>query len=313
MSETGSSSAKRRSAAGPLFEGAGPAAERLTHLRGMFERLGAHCTDNLRQLASSPIEIGLRDLAPGGDGNALAEYGDSAPVAVFHAPDRTSRILIGADAPCMDAAIEAAFGADGSEPPSERREAWTNIEMRLAGTIFDLVADALRSCFAASPVAPMEREKLEPAARLPEAMRRGHASVLAKFGFSTLERAGEIFVLLPQAALQGLQPRPASATSPGPTAHDPRWSKRIEQEVQRTQVTLQAVLDEQDLTLSEVAEFRVGQMLALRAGPRSNIKVVCNDQTLFWCELGQAEGAYTLRVKDFPDEEQELINAIFSS
>ena len=254
----------------------------------------------------------LRDLVAG-EGDALEAYGEAVPVAVYHAPDRVSRIVIGADGACMDAALEAVFGADGSEDPSDRKYAGTGLELRLAGAIFDLVADALRGVFAGTVAAPADRERLEPAAKLPAPARRGDGAVLAKLGLSTLEREGEIFVLLPQSALQGVQPNAAATAPSGSAARDPGWSRRIEQEVQRTQVTLQAVLDEQQLTLGDVAEFRVGQMLSLRAGPRSQIKAVCNDQTLFWCELGQTDGAYTLRVKDFPDEEQELIDAIFAN
>jgi flagellar motor switch protein FliM len=311
VSDTAPSPARRRRT-DPLLEGAGLAAERLTGLRGTFERLAARCSDNLRQLSPSAIEVALGDLAPGGEGDALGPFGDIAPVAVYHAPDRVSRIVIGADAACMDAALDAVFGADGSEPPSERRYAGTGVELRLAGALLDLVAEALRASFAGTLAAPMERERLEPAAKLPPTARQGDGTLFLRLKLATLEREGAVFVLLPQAAIQGLQQSAAAAPAQGPSPSDPRWSRRIEQEVQRTQVTLQAVLDEQKLTLGDVAGFQVGQMLSLRAGPRSQVKAVCNQQTLFWCELGQTDGAYTLRVKEFPDEEQELIDAIFS-
>jgi flagellar motor switch protein FliM len=311
MQEPRPSPAKRRRA-DPLLEGAGLAAERLAGLRGSFERLAGRCAEDLRQLSPSPIEIGLKDLAPGGEGDVLAAYGEIAPVAVYHAPDRISRIVIGADLACMELALDAVFGADGSEPPSDRRYAGTSIELRLAGAIFDLIADSLRGAFAGTVAAPIERERLEPMEKLPAAVRGSDVAIFATFALTALERGGEVYVLLPQAALPGLQQSASPPASPASNPRDPRWSRRIEQEVQRTQVSLQAVLDEQKLTLGDVAEFRVGQMLSLRAGPRSQVKMVCNDQTLFWCELGQTDGAYTLRVKDFPDQEQELIDAIFS-
>ncbi len=311
MREAHPSAARRP--ADPLLMGGAKATERLTGLKASFERLAERCAENLCQLSPSPIEIALKDLAPSGEGDILAAYGELAPVAVYHAPDRRSRIVIGADLACMDAALDAVFGADGSEPPSERRYAGTGIELRLAGAIFDLIAEALRGTFAGTVAAPMERERLEPVEKLPPAARQGDGALLAKLAVTVLEREGEAFVLLPKAALQGLQKTAATAASPAATARDPRWSRLIEHEVQRTEVTLQAVLDEQKLTLGEVAGLHVGQMLTLRAGPRSQVKMVCKDQILFWCELGQADGAYTLRVKDFPDEEQELINAIISN
>ncbi len=311
MPDPGSSASKQRRP-DPLLEGAGLAADRLPGLRGSFERLAARCAENVRQLSPSEIELELRDLVPGGKDDPLLPYGEAAPVAVYHAPDRVSRIVIGADLACMDAMLDAVFGADGSEPVSERRYAGSNVELRLAGALFDLIAEALRGAFAGTVAAPMERERLEPVVKLPPAARKGEGGVIARLGLKTLERLGEVFIVLPQAAMQGLQQSAAKAGPAPSSAGDPRWSRRIEHEVQRTQVKLQAVLDEQKLTLGDVAELHVGQMLTLRAGPRSPVKMICKDQTLFWCELGQTDGAYTLRVKDFPDEEQELINAIIA-
>ena len=308
MREPGSPQA--RQAAELLVRNAAPAVDPLAPLRGALDRLCPQCTEKLGQLAPVPIDLALLDLVSGTTGDAVPDYGASAVVGAFYTPNRSSRIVIGADGALMNAALEAVFGADGSEPADDAGRAPTRIVIRLAGTIFEHVADALRLAFFGVNAAPLELEKVEAAAKWPAPARRDEPSVLAKFGLSTLERAGEMFILLPQSALQEIELAPGDGLAVAPMVRDTGWSKRIEQEVQRTQVMLHAVLDERELTLGEIAELRVGQVLPLKATPRSSVKVVCNDQTLFWCELGQTEGIYTLRIKDFPDEEQELINAI---
>ena len=295
-----------------MVKNAAPAGDPLAGLRSAFERLGADCTEKLRQLAPVPMEVTFRDIVSGVGDEAIAGYGETALLGAFQMPDQGLPVLIGADAACMDAALEAVFGSDGSERSSHAERVPTRIEMHLARTIFEQVADALRLAVFGDGAAALELKGVETAAKPPATAKGGEPRMLAEFGLSALERQGRMFIILPESALRGSNRTSAKAIAAAPTIADPRWSKRIEHEVQRTQVTLQAVLDERELTLGEVAELRVGQVLPLKATPRSNVKVVCNDQTLFWCELGQSEGMYTLRIKDFPEGEQDLIDAITS-
>jgi flagellar motor switch protein FliM len=307
-----SNSSQVRQAAQLLVKSAVPAADPLESLKGAFERLAARCTETLGELAPVPMDLAFRDMASCPIGDAHAGFGETAMIGAFQTPDKGIRILVGADTALLDASLDAVFGADGSEPANGERAA-TRIGLRLAGTIFQRVIDELRPSLFGSKAAALELEKVYTADELPAPARRDESSVVARFGLSMLDRAGEMFVILPQSALQGVQPGAATAAGGGASAPgDTGWSKRIEQEVQRTEVTLHAVLDERQLTLGEIAGLHVGQVLALKATPRSNVKVVCNDQTMFWCELGQAQGMYTLRIKDFPDQERELIDAITS-
>ena len=302
-----------RPAADLLVRSAAPAGDPLAELRGTFEQLAVRCTERLGELAPAPMELSFRDIASGPMGDANTACGESSLVGVFQTPDKSGRVLVGADTAFLNAAIEAVLGSDGTEPAGAERAA-TRIGLRLAGTIFQQIVDELRPSVLGSKSAALELDKVDTAAKLPAPARWDEPSVTARFGLSTLGRPGELFRVLPQSAIQGAEPASARATAGGapPGAGDTGWSRRIEQEVHRTEVTLHAVLDERELTLGEIAGLRIGQVLPLKATPRSNVRVVCNDQTMFWCELGQAEGVYTLRIKEFPDQERELLDAITS-
>jgi flagellar motor switch protein FliM len=75
-------------------------------------------------------------------------------------------------------------------------------------------------------------------------------------------------------------------------------------------VPLRVVLEERMVTLGEAAEFKVGQVLELQATPHGRIKLEGNEQPLFWCELGQSDGVYNIRIDDVFDPEQEFISDI---
>ena len=96
------------------------------------------------------------------------------------------------------------------------------------------------------------------------------------------------------------------------SARDSRWTRQIAGEVQKTPVTLKAILEKKPLTLSEIAGLAVGQVLELRATPRSRVKLVGNDRELFWCDVGQEDGAIVLRVDHFIDQDQEFIDDVLA-
>ena len=48
------------------------------------------------------------------------------------------------------------------------------------------------------------------------------------------------------------------------SGRDPRWMKQIATEVKKTEVTLKAVLEERFLSLGEIADLKVGDVIELR-------------------------------------------------
>src|SRR5690606_16705261 len=103
-----------------------------------------------------------------------------------------------------------------------------------------------------------------------------------------LNRGGEMFVIIPQAALNPMRQTLGKVLSGDSSTRDPRWAKQIAAEVKKTEVTLKAVLEERYLTLGEIAGLQVGQVLELQATPRSRVKLEGNNQALFWCHIGRA-------------------------
>jgi len=76
------------------------------------------------------------------------------------------------------------------------------------------------------------------------------------------------------------------------------WARQLQAELKSADVTLTAILEERRMTLADVAAFKIGQLISLEARIDGRIKLECNDQPLFVCEIGQSEGAYTVRVDE---------------
>lgn len=293
----------------PIFAQTRIRPERLSQLGAVFERIVTRSALELGDFFTAPVQLGLGEVLVGKAGSFLAERHGGGAVGVFRGNGNDAPILIGADGPAIDMIIEAGFGADGSEPVENSNRPLSTIEARLAASVFQRIIGAIHEA-SEKKGAPPALDRLECLSDQPALVRREDEWLIARLEFTALNRSGELFILMPIAAAGALRDIPMETS---PTAHhDPGWSGRIQQELTRTDVTLHAILDERELTLDEIANLKPGGMLLLRATPQSQVKLVSNAQPLLWCELGQADGAYTLRVQDFISAEQDLIDAILS-
>jgi len=294
-----------------LLDAAGLSLDRLPMLHVIFDRMATYCADGLRHLAASPSYYSLSHVESGRIGDLLEMYEANAVAGVFHVPVWDSHIIAGFDRDFVFTMVEVLFGADGTEPPVDDERSFSNIEIRIAQALFDVVGKALQASFALITDAQFKFERIETRMDFAVIGRRNNMAVAAKFLLQALNRGGEMFIIIPQAALTPMRQTLARVSTES-TARDPGWTKQIHTEVKKTEVKLRAVLEEHPATLEEVANFQVGQVIQLQATPRSRVKLESSDQPLFWCHLGQAEGYYTLRVDDFIDQEQEFVDDVIN-
>lgn len=295
----------------PIFAQSRLRPERLAQLGAVFERIVARSAHELGDFFAAPVQLGLGEILVGTADIFLAERHGAGAVAVFRGDGGSAPILIGADGAGIDMIIEAGFGADGSEPVENSSRPLSKIELRIASAVFQRVVRPVHDASAEKNAAPPALDRIECLSDQPTLVRRKDEWLIARLEFDALERSGELFILMPIATAGALRDTSEDAPSSS-TNSDPGWSTRIQQELTRTDVTLRAILDEREFTLGEITEFKPGDMLPLRATPQSQVKLVSNEQPLLWCELGQADGTYTLRVQDFISAEQDLIDAILS-
>jgi flagellar motor switch protein FliM len=221
-----------------------------------------------------------------------------------------SRILIGLDHNFVFALAEGLFGGDGGEAPSDEKRPLSNLEIRLAEKIFELLGHALQAAFATVYDAQFKLERVETRLDFAVVAPRNTFGVNASLKLRILGRGNDMFVLIPQTALNSVRPYLGRDLSNDMSVRDPRWTKQIKSEIGRTEIVVRGVIEERQFVLADIAEFKVGQVFALQATTKTRVKLECNAQPLFWCNLGQADGAYVLRVDEIVNEEQEFINDV---
>ena len=296
-----------------LLDAAGLALDQLPMLQVIFDRVATYCAESLRHLAASQPYYSLSNVETGRIGDLLEMYEGNALAGIFNVPEWDNHVIVGFDRDFIFSLIEILFGSDGSEPPIEDGRGFSNIEVHVAHAVFEQVARALQTSFALVSEAQFKFERSETRMDFAVIGRRNNLAVAAKFLLQAINRGGEMFVIVPQSALTPMRQALARVISGNSNARDPTWTRQMRQEVQRTGVTVRAVLEEDDFDLGKISELRVGQILKLQSTPRSRIKLESNHQPLFWCHLGQSEGFYTVRIDELFDRDQEFINNVLST
>jgi flagellar motor switch protein FliM len=296
-----------------LFAGPRDIVAAFPMLRTVLQKAASEWAEQLRKISATVPNAELIGIDSGPAGSVFAGTENQSAACVIEAGKWNARLIASIDQECMFAVIELLLGGDGSEPtpPMPPRPA-TRIELRLAHVAFEQFAIALEGAF--SSVAAAEFVAGEAATQVSfEVLGRATApTIAARFRLAALGHEGHLTLMMAQSVLSPMRNELSRAAPPETIMPDPAWSQKIQSEVTRANVELVAVLDEQKMTLEDVARFSVGQMLHLTVTPDSIVRVECNGERLINCQMGKSKGVYALRVHDFVDQKQEFIEDIIA-
>jgi len=291
MSDSNSNSAASRRMVEALLETPKLSIDKLPVLHSIFERVATTCSENLRRFCTAPATFFVNQVKGDNAWDVLENYED-AIAATFYVPEWDSTILIGVDRKFVFSLIEASYGADGTETPYESDRPFSNFESRFIKQFLIDAATALEHCFESVTQVSFKLDRLETSVEFTVLGPTDMPVVVAQVLFQVMDNGGRMFILLPQAALYPIRKKLAREHQPVSQPNDPRWAQRMQQGISTTNVTLQAVLETRTMTLGEIRNLKVGQLLQLRAHARDLIAVQAGTEQLFRARLGQSNGKF---------------------
>jgi flagellar motor switch protein FliM len=284
-------------AADRLLDNPGLTVERLPMLTVIFDRLAASCAESMRPYAPVQLSFFVNSITTDHVWDALDAY-DGSIAAILYSPELDARILVGLDRRCIFSLMEVLLGGDAQAAPHGDERNFSTLETRVAQTVFEIAAEALHSAFSPVIASSFRLERVETRMDFTIMGRRNVLAVIAKILIQAMDIGGQMFVVIPQPALTPIRQQLARDLSSDGSASDPRWQKLMQQGVQKAEVKATGVIDEQTATLGEISAWRVGDILPLKASAVTKARLDCKGQPLFWCELGQAKGHYTLKIAE---------------
>jgi len=262
--------------------------ERLPMLEVVYDRLVRLLTTSLRNFTSDNVEVSLDSITSTRFGDYLNSVPLPAMLGVFKAEEWDNYGLLTIDSALIYSIVDVLLGGRrGTAAMRIEGRPYTTIERNLVERLVTVVLADMNAAFEPLAKVLFKFERLETNPRFATIARPANAAVVARLRIDMDDRGGRLELLLPYATLEPVRELLLQMFMGEKFGRDSIWESHLASELWNTDVSIQAVLDEQRMTLQDVLEFKVGTRLMLNATPHSEVELRCGERTMFTGRMGR--------------------------
>ncbi len=285
--------------------------ERLPMLEIVFDRLVRLMTTSLRNFTSDNVEVSLDSISSIRFGDYLNSIPLPAILSVFKIEEWDNYGLFTVNSSLIYSVVDVLLGGRRSANTMRAEgRPYTTIESALVEQLIEVALDDVRAAF--EPLAPLKfsLDRLETNPRFAVISRPENASILVKLRIDMEDRGGRIELVLPYATLEPIRELLVQMFVGEKFGQDTIWEGHLATELWSTQVAIDAVLDEQKISLNDVMNLEIGQTLMLNATPEAKIDLKCGGISLASGKMGRVGDNISVRVeKGLTERVQQLAAA----
>ena len=273
--------------------------ERLPMLEVVFDRLVRMLTTSLRNFTSDNVEVSLDNINSIRFGDYLNSIPLPAMLVVFKAVEWDNFGLVVVDSTLIYSIVDVLLGGrKGTAPMRIEGRPYTTIERTLIERLATVVLHDLSTAF--DPLSPVtfQFDRLEINPRFATIARPANAAILTKLRIDMEDRGGRLELMLPYATLEPVRELLLQMFMGEKFGRDSIWEGHLVSELWLTDVELEAVLDEQTLTLLDVMKFEVGKTMILNTTPDAPIRLVCGGIDLTLGRMGRIGASIAIRLEE---------------
>lgn len=283
----------------------GVSSERLPMLEVVFDRFTRILTTSLRNFTSDNVEVSMDRLGSQRFGDYLENVPGQAMFAVFKAEEWDNYGIVVLSSPLIYSIVDALLGGhvrsdSPATGPAGRQTGrhHTAIERALIEPMVRIILDDLETSFSPLCAVNFHFERLEMNSRFAMICRAGNGVVTARFGIDMEGRGGDVDVVLPHATLEPVRDILLQQFMGEKFGHDGMWENHLAQELWQTDLTLDAVLEEQTVNLKDIMKLAPGDQLVLRRKPDALVSLRCGEHVLFTGRVGRRQGQVAVKIEE---------------
>ena len=271
--------------------------ERLPMLEIVFDRLVRLSTTSLRNFTSDNVEVSLDSIRSVRFGEYLNSIPLPAILAVFKAEEWDNFGLIAVESGLIYSMIDVLLGG-GRGVPAIRVEGrpYTTIETNLVRRMIEIILEDAEHAFKPLSEVHLTLDRLETNPRFAAIARPANAAILVELRIDMEDRGGRIEILLPYATIEPIRDLLLQMFMGERFGRDPIWEGHLATEIHAADVSVDAVLYEADLPVSQVVDLKVGQTLVFDVGPDDPVTLKCGNVTLTEGWMGRLDDWVSVRV-----------------
>jgi flagellar motor switch protein FliM len=273
--------------------------ERLPMLEIVFDRLVRLMTTSLRNFTSDNVEVSLDNITSIRFGDYLNSIPLPAILAVFRAEQLDNYGLFTVDSNLIYSIVDVLLGGRrGTSAMRIEGRPYTTIERTLVQRMTEVILQDM--CQAFEPLAPVDftLDRLETNPRFAAIARPANAAILVKLRIDMEDRGGRTELLLPYATLEPIRKLLLQQFMGEKFGRDSIWESHLATELWSTKVQVNAILDEQIMSLNKIMSMQVGETMMLNASPDSKIELRCGGVPLLRGRMGRVGSSVAVRVED---------------
>jgi flagellar motor switch protein FliM len=273
--------------------------ERLPMLEIVFDRLVRLMTTSLRNFTSDNVEVSLDNITSIRFGDYLNSIPLPAILAVFRAEQLDNYGLFTVDSNLIYSIVDVLLGGRrGSAAMRIEGRPYTTIERTLVQRMIEVIMNDMVQAF--EPLAPVNfaLDRLETNPRFAAIARPANAAILVKLRIDMEDRGGRTELLLPYATLEPIRKLLLQQFMGEKFGRDSIWEGHLATELWSTRVEIDAILDEQIMSLNKIMNLQVGETIMLNATPDSKIEMRCGGVPLLRGRMGRVGSAVSVRVDE---------------
>jgi flagellar motor switch protein FliM len=273
--------------------------ERLPMLEIVFDRLVRLMTTSLRNFTSDNVEVSLDNITSIRFGDYLNSIPLPAILAVFRAEQLDNYGLFTVDSNLIYSIVDVLLGGRrGTSAMRIEGRPYTTIERTLVQRMTEVILNDM--CQAFEPLAPVSftLDRLETNPRFAAIARPANAAILVKLRIDMEDRGGRTELLLPYATLEPIRKLLLQQFMGEKFGRDSIWESHLATELWSTRVDIDAILDEQIMSLNKIMTMQVGDTFMLNASPESKIELRCGGVPLLMGRMGRVGSSVAVRVDE---------------
>ncbi|TDI60610.1 MAG: flagellar motor switch protein FliM [Alphaproteobacteria bacterium] len=273
--------------------------ERLPMLEVVFDRLVRMMSTSLRNFTSDNVEVTLDNITSVRFGDYLNSIPLPAMISVIKAEEWDNYGILTVDSALIYSIVDVLLGGrKGTAALRIEGRPYTTIERSLVERMVLVVLADLSAAF--DPLSPVNFrfDRLETNPRFATVARPANAAILARFRIDMEDRGGRLELVLPYATLEPVRELLLQMFVGEKFGRDSIWEIHLANEMWNTDIEIEAVLDEQVMSLEDVMNLKVGSRLMFSVNADPKIEFRCGNVPLLSGRMGRKGDKIAILVED---------------
>ena len=273
--------------------------ERLPMLEVVFDRLVRLMSTSLRNFTSDNVEVTLDNITSVRFGDYLNSIPLPAMISVVKAEEWDNYGILTVDSALIYSIVDVLLGGrKGTAALRIEGRPYTTIERSLVERMVHVVLADLSAAF--DPLSPVNFrfDRLETNPRFATVARPANAAILARFRIDMEDRGGRLELVLPYATLEPVRELLLQMFVGEKFGRDSIWEIHLANEMWHTEIDIEAVLDEQVMSLKDVMNLKVGSRLMFNVDADPKIEFRCGNVPLLSGRMGRKGDKIAILIED---------------